>query len=130
MFTIEELKLAHSKVKSGAQYPAYVQEIIKIGVTAYSTYVSDGNTFFEGENNYKIQSGPKYSNLTIAAQSNKQQFLNDIKAHQNGKSDFPAFCRQCADHGIEKWVVDLRNMTCTYHDKAGTEILVEKIPNL
>ena len=30
MFTINEIKAAHSKIKSGTQYPAYVGEIIKM----------------------------------------------------------------------------------------------------
>ena len=32
--------------------------------------------------------------------------------------------------GIEKWVVCLQKMTCTYYDKAGNEILTEQIPSL
>ena len=60
--------------------------------------------------------------------SNKNQFLNDLKNHQNGNTDYPTFCSDCAASGIEKWVVDLQQMTCVYFDKAATEILVEKIP--
>jgi len=44
MFTLNELKAAHSKVKSGADYPAFVQEIIKIKVAGYETHVDNGNT--------------------------------------------------------------------------------------
>ena len=32
MFTAEEVKTAHSKVKSGADFPAYIQEIKKWGL--------------------------------------------------------------------------------------------------
>jgi hypothetical protein len=44
MFTIEQIKAAHSKVKSGTDFPAYVQELIALGVTGYETYVADGHT--------------------------------------------------------------------------------------
>lgn len=33
MFTAEQLKAAHSQVKSGADFPAYIQDIRKLGVT-------------------------------------------------------------------------------------------------
>ena len=82
MFTPEQLKAAHAKVKTGANYPQYVQDIIQLGVTGYQTYVANGNTFYEGTDNYKIQSGAKYAELKINDISNKEQFLSDIKAHQ------------------------------------------------
>ena len=32
MFTLEQIKLAHSKVKSGADFPAYIKELKALGV--------------------------------------------------------------------------------------------------
>jgi hypothetical protein len=32
MFTIEQIKQAHNKVKSGADFPKYIQEIKKLGM--------------------------------------------------------------------------------------------------
>ncbi|WP_350068626.1 DUF1398 family protein [Imperialibacter sp.] len=29
---------------------------------------------------------------------------------------------------IEKWIISMDQMTCTYYDKAGNEILMEQIP--
>ena len=130
MFTIEQIKAAHFKVKSGANYPQYIQDLIQLGVVSYETYVTDGNAFYEGTNGYKITSGTKYGTLKIADESNKDLFVINLKIHQQGKSDYHAFCIQCAESGIEKWVVDLAKMTCTYHDKTGAEILVEEIPGL
>ncbi|MBK7811123.1 MAG: DUF1398 family protein [Saprospiraceae bacterium] len=48
--------------------------------------------------------------------------------HQQGKTDFLTFIKLCASYGIEKWAISMAKMTCTYYDKAGNEILVEKIP--
>jgi hypothetical protein len=42
MFTVEQIKTAHGKVKSGADFPAYIQDIKKLGVTSYETFVTDG----------------------------------------------------------------------------------------
>jgi uncharacterized protein YbcV (DUF1398 family) len=130
MFTINEVKTAHAKVKSGADYPAYVQEIIKMGVTGYETYVKNGNTIYFGANNYRIESGPKYDTLVVSGKSDQQVFKRDLKSHQEGRTNFPRFCDDAAHAGVEKWVVNMASMTCTYLDKSGKIIMVESIPVL
>lgn len=128
MFTEEQIKAAHSKVKSGADFPVYIQELKKIGVTYYETFVTDGHTDYYGVNNYKTTSPAKYPDLAIAETSNHEQFKSDLKAHQEGKTNYPTFCSDSAKSGIEKWAVSMDEMTCTYFDKSGTKILVENIP--
>ena len=130
MFTIEQIKAAHAKVKSGADFPAYVQDLIELGVTGYKTYVTDGHTIFLGKNDYKMESAPKYATLTIAGTGNKPRFEKDLKAHQQGKTDYLTFCRDCAGSGVEKWMVCMTKITCTYYNKAGDQMLEEAIiPN-
>ena len=128
MFTVEQIKTAHSKVKSGADFPAYIQDLKKLGVTQYETFVADGHTDYYGANDFKTTSPAKYELLTVAEKSHIEQFKSDLKAHQNGKTNYPTFCNDCAKSGIEKWVVCMDKITCTYFDKAGNEILVEEIP--
>ena len=125
MFTIEQIKLAHSKVKSGADFPAYIQDIKQLGVTHYETFVSNGNSDYYGENNHKVSTGTRYPLLAISDKSDVAQFKLDIKAHQQGNTDFPTFCKDCATSGIEKWVIYIDKMTCTYYDLAGNEMLTE-----
>jgi len=36
--------------------------------------------------------------------------------------------QDCAKSGIEKWIVVMAKMTCTYYDKNGNALLVETIP--
>jgi uncharacterized protein YbcV (DUF1398 family) len=130
MFTIEAIKAAHAKVKTGADYPAYVREIIAIGIMGYETSVGDGNTTYFGMGSFQIQSGPKYGSISVADKSNRTKFLKHLKVHQRGATDFPTFCAESGKSGIEKWVADLSAMTCTYFDKAGTALVVESIPGL
>ncbi|MFI0428012.1 DUF1398 domain-containing protein [Mariniflexile sp. HMF6888] len=127
MFTVEQIKTAHSKVKSGADFPAYIQDLKKLGVIYYETFVADGHTNYYGANNYKTTSPAKYPDLAIAETSNEEQFKSDLKAHQEGKTNYPTFCSDSAKSGIEKWTVSMDEMTCTYFDKSGTKILVENI---
>ena len=128
MFTVEQIKEKHSKVKSGADFPAYIQDIKKLGVTAYETFVADGHTDYHGSKDYTIATVGKSERLSIAEVSNAEQFKADLKAHQQGKTDYATFCQDCAKSGSEKWIVSMDNMTCAYYDRAGNEVLVEQIP--
>ena len=129
MFTVEQIKQAHSKVQSGADFPAYVQEIKALGVTGYEAFVSDGHINYFGANGYQTFAGSKYPGLVIAELADKDRFLEDLKAHQQGNTDYPTFCSDCAKSGIEKWVIAMDDLNCTYYDKSGNEILVEVIPH-
>lgn len=128
MFTAEQLKTAHSKVKSGADFPAYIREIKAMGVTHYETYVSDGHINYHGADNYVAKVPAKYEVLSIAENADMEVFKAELKLHQQGKTDFLTFIKMCASTGIEKWEICMDKMTCTYFDKAGNEILVEQIP--
>ncbi|HLK30758.1 MAG TPA: DUF1398 family protein [Puia sp.] len=129
MFTVEQIKTAHSKVKSGADFPAYIQDIKKLGVSFYETFVTDGHTDYYSVNDYKISSAARYDVLTITETPNNEQFNADLKEHQQGKTDYPTFIKMCTTFGIEKWAVCIDKMTCIYYDKASYEILAEQIPH-
>ena len=129
MFTVEQIKAAHSKVKSGADFLAYIQEIKALGVTHYEAYVMDGHVDYHGANNYTANEPSKYDALPIAEETKTGIFKAELLAHQQGKTDYLTFIKMCAETGIEKWAVCLDKMTCTYYDKEGHEILVEGIPN-
>ncbi|MFY8033042.1 MAG: DUF1398 domain-containing protein [Flexibacteraceae bacterium] len=129
MFTLDQIKAAHSKVKSGADFLAYIQELKALGVLHYETFVAEGNTNYYGANAYNIIGDAKYPALSVAETTDGEQFKSALKAHQQGKTDYPTFCSDCAEAGILKWQVNLEAMTCTYIDTAGFEILVEEIPS-
>lgn len=128
MFTLEQIENAHSKLKSGADFPDYIREIKNLGVTGYECLVSNGHTEFYGSDNHKISSPVLHETLNIAGHANHEQFIADLKSHQQGKTDYMTFCSDCAKSGIEKWTVDLAKMTCTYYDLEQNNILEEKIP--
>jgi uncharacterized protein YbcV (DUF1398 family) len=128
MFTLEQIKAAHAKVKSGADFPAYVQELIRLGVKSYDTFVSDGHAVYKGENDYQEVSAAKYETLAVANNSNVDAFKHKLKIHQQGQTDYLTFCHDAAEAGVEKWTVDMQQMTCIYYDKAGNSLVAETIP--
>lgn len=130
MFSLDQILHAHSKVKSGADFPFYIQELKDIGITAYETWVIDSHTKYIGKNNFQLQSKPKYEALVISDTYDSEQFIQILKAHQLGHSDYSTFCSQCAETGIEKWIVNLETMTCIYFDKSNNQRLVEQVPTV
>lgn len=130
MFTLEQLKAAHAKVKSGADFPRYIQDVIQFGVSSYETFVTDGHTVYLGKDGHNVESASKYDVLPINAISDPDTFKKDLKAHQQGSTNYPTFCSDCAKSGVEKWVVDTAAMSCTYYDLAGNMLLVETIPTV
>lgn len=128
MFTVKEIQEAHAKVKSGADFPKYIQEIKKIGVTSFETCVKDSLTNYFGRNDFSVQSASKYYDLTISDNLNKGEFARLLKIHQQGETDYLTFCNHCAEIGVEKWIVDLGALTCTYYDKKSDLVLTEQIP--
>ena len=130
MFTIAQIEWAHSKVKSGADFPKYIKEIKELGVTSFETWVFDSHTNYFGKNEFQIHSKPKYDEITIANKSNKELFQHYLQIHQKGETDYFTFCNHCAETGIKKWIVDLTKMTCTYYDMSENEIVIEKVPTL
>ena len=130
MFTIQQIKDAHSKVKSGADFPKYMQDIIALGVTSFETFVFDNHTNYFGKDNCKVASEGFSPTLSIADESDVEQFKLDLKAHQQGKTDYKTFLNDCAKSGVEKWIVVMDKMTCSYYDKNGNEVVVERIPTV
>lgn len=128
MFTAADVIGAHSKVKSGADFPKYIQEIKALGVKNYEVFVADGKSIYYGDSGHKAEVAPKYAAQQIATQVDKTTFTEQLKAHQQGKTDYLTFIKMCAETGIEKWEIVMDAITCTYFDQHGNQILTENIP--
>jgi uncharacterized protein YbcV (DUF1398 family) len=130
MFTLEQIKAAHSKVKSGADFPAYVAEIKKTGLQSYEIFVADGHTRYNGAGSFVLNTDAQWNAMNVADVADPEVLKQSLKIHQQGGSDYTTFCRESAEAGVEKWVVDAVGMTCVYYDKAGNNMLEEVIPEV
>jgi uncharacterized protein YbcV (DUF1398 family) len=126
---LKAIEQEQEKVKSGADFPQYIQAIKKLGVEEFVTYVSDSHTQYFGNNGHQLSSKARYEPLVVAAVSHKKKFTKYLKMHQAGQTDYFSFCRHCAETGIDRWIVNLSLMTCTYYDQKHQIILTESIPN-
>lgn len=130
MFSIGQIKNAHSKVKSGADFPKYIQEIKTLGVIKYICYVNDNHIEYFGKDNQKVSSESKYDILDISEISDINKFKKYLEMHQQGLTDYLTFCQHSAETGVEKWIIDMDKMTCIYYDKNDNEMLKENIPTI
>jgi len=128
MFTIVQIKAAHAKVKSGADFPKYIQDLINLGIIGYDTFVADGHVEYFGANDFRATAKETYSPLTIASSVNKERFIEFLVMHQEGQTDYLTFCNHAAQCGIAQWTVNIIEKTCTYLDNNQNSILIEKIP--
>lgn len=127
MFTLDAIEKVHQKVKSGADFPNYIKELKKMGVLMFDTLVTDSTTVYFGDSNFILKSLPKYTALKVKPVLNKEIFLNRLKIHQEGKTDYFTFCTDCANNGIAKWRMNLIINTCTYFDVEGRAVFEELI---
>ena len=88
----------------------------------------DGHIDYHGAHGHSAKVPAKYPPLTIADRPDTTAFKAALTAHQQGKTDFLTFIRDCAGFGINKWELSMDKMTCTYFDKSGEKVLRENIP--
>lgn len=130
MFTLQQISDAHSQVKSWADFPKYIQDLIKIWVSEYTIYVNDGHAEYLWKDWFSISSDVKYSKLNIPETVNIDQFKSDLKNHQIWNTNYMTFINDCAKSGIFKRIMNVDNMTCIYYDIDNNDLLEEKIPSL
>ena len=128
MFTVHAIEEIHAKVKSGADFPRYIQDLKDLGVISYTIYVNDGHTVYSGKNSFQITSDPKYATLHIAEKSDTERLQHALTIHQQGQTNYMTFCKHSAASGVEKWTVDIKDMLCSYYDKSGEIMLTEQVP--
>jgi uncharacterized protein YbcV (DUF1398 family) len=66
MFTLEEIKAAHAKVKTGTDFPKYIQDLIKLGVQYYNAFAITGHTDYYAADWPEFTNPSKYEELIIA----------------------------------------------------------------
>ncbi|WP_349351132.1 MULTISPECIES: DUF1398 domain-containing protein [unclassified Flagellimonas] len=128
MFTIGQIHEAFAKVKSGSDFPTFVQDLKKIGITHYDNFVSDGRTIYYGQDEFLLNVDAKYPEIQVSKVGSPEDLKQAIQIHQQGQTDYPTFCTQAADAGVHKWTTDTIKMTVTYLDITERALVVEPIP--
>ena len=129
MFTIDQIHEASASIKSGADFPQFVQDLKSMGVTHYDTFVSDGLTKYYDANDFVLVANAKYPEMPVNDLPSSNRLKHALLIHQQGQTDYPTFCKQAAEAGVEKWTTKVGEMVVIYWDKQGQPMVVERIPN-
>lgn len=128
MFTKEQIEVAHAKVKDGADFPKYVQEIKSLGVMSHEVVLTDGTWIFKGNDNCFVEFQRELESVQVSPHPSPEKFKHILSIHQQGETDYPTFCIQAGEAGVERWISDFESMTVTYLDKDGQVVIIESIP--
>ena len=79
MFTLDQIREAHAKVKSGADFPHYIKDLIVLGVQKYDIFVHDGHGEYASSDGDTLVSPSdlpagrqEYDTLTVADTSDAE----------------------------------------------------------
>jgi uncharacterized protein YbcV (DUF1398 family) len=127
MFTLEQIDDIHTRLGNAETLLDYVRALKAIGVQKYDSYVTDGHSEYFGEQGHTVIAPPVHPPLSIAETSSRENFLAHLKLHEQGRTSYLEMSAGLAESGIEKWTVDTSRETMIFYDKAGNEMLVERI---
>lgn len=127
MFTLEQINDIHDRLGNAETLSQYLEALKNIGVDKYDSFLTDGHSEYFGKGGHVVISPPVHETLSIARTSNRESFLKHLDLHNQGKTSYLEMSKGLAECGIEKWTFDTHQMTITYYDTNGNEILVETI---
>jgi uncharacterized protein YbcV (DUF1398 family) len=128
MFTIDQIQESHSRQRNGADFPAFVQSLIKMGVTGYNLFLQDRHAeYFGKKGKAALLEDAKYPEYTIAPKWDSERFMNILTNYRQGKLNYSSFYEQLTRAGVEKLSLDMKTLTCTYYGIDGAELHVEQL---
>ena len=127
VFTIEQIEELHERLGSAKTLAEYVRSLAGIGVVRYVSYVSDGHSEYFGHDGRRVMSQPVHDQLPVAADSDREAFLEHLGRHERGQTSYLEMSKALADSGVRGWTVDTHAMTMTFHGPSGQALLTEPI---
>ena len=127
MFTLEQINEIHDQFGRADALPQYLHALKVIGVCKYDSFIFDGHSEYLGEDGISVISPPVHSILAVAETSDQHKFLEHLNLHKQQKTSYLEMSKGLADSGVKKWTFDVNDMTLTYYDEVGNEMLVEVI---
>jgi uncharacterized protein YbcV (DUF1398 family) len=127
--TAENIKEIYARPRSGADFPRLIRELKNAGIRSYHHMMATGANVFHGRRGEVLTLEKMGPACPVAERVDLEALQKIISGHQRGLTDYAALCGLVGKAGIEKWVCDLAAMTCSYFDRAGQKVHVERIPD-
>ena len=126
MFTLEQINDLHDRLGRAETLAAYLRGLRTIGVVCVDSYLADGHAEFFG-GGHSVVSPPAHHHLAVAETADREEFVRHLTLHEQGTTSYVAMSEGLARSGIEKWTMDTGTLTVTYYDKAGNEMLAQRV---
>jgi uncharacterized protein YbcV (DUF1398 family) len=127
VFTVEQIEEIHGRLGSAETLSDYVRELAALGIERYDSFVSDGHSEYLGRDGHRVITDAVHDELAVAERSDRDQFLDHLRRHDQGMSSYLEMSTGLADSGVERWTVDSQAMTMTFYDRSGDVLLIEQI---
>lgn len=127
MFTMQQIEGLHARFGSAKTLVDYVRALKALGVEHYDSYLADGHSEYFGKDGYTLISRSVHEVLVVADVAQREAFLEHLRRHELGQSNYLEMSKGLAQSGVEKWTVDTAGMTMTFSDKTGRSMLVNEI---
>ncbi|MEK5289165.1 DUF1398 family protein [Streptococcus sp. FSL R7-0212] len=111
----------------GRNFPMLVQAFLDLGMVSNTVNIKDGKAIYNDKDGNQVAMAA-FQVEAVAENLDKDYFMQQLKLHQSGQTDFSTFCKDTTDAGIYKWDVDLLVKTCTYFDLDDQMVYSEPIP--
>lgn len=127
MSGVPSIESCFESVKSGSDFSSFISILLGNGVACYFHYVSTGNIIFVKHSGETVMLKNERKLLSVQNEfdSDKVKFI--VKQHFRGQVSYADYCKQLADAGVAKWVVDLSEMARCYYSKRNEVIYSEAI---
>jgi uncharacterized protein YbcV (DUF1398 family) len=121
VFTPEQINEIHDRLGKASTLRAYLQALREIGVERSDSFVTDGHTDHHGLGQV-VSTPPAHETFPVADTCHRAAALEALK-----EPDYFKMSEALAASGVEKWTFDNSELTITYYDRSGKEILSELI---
>ena len=127
MFTLEQIDDIHDRLGHQDTLVQYLRALNAIGVERSDSFLVDGHSEYFGQGGETVVAPPAHEVLAIAGTSSRDELLEHLARHSEGKTSYVDMSKGLAQSGVEKWSFDTSALTITYYDKAGNELLTEAV---
>jgi len=127
MFTLEQINDIHDRFGHQDTVAQYLRALNAIGVERSESFIADGHSEYFGQGGETVVAPPAHEVLAIAGTSSRDELLEHLARHSEGKTSYVDMSKGLAQSGVEKWSFDTSALTITYYDKAGNELLTEAV---
>jgi uncharacterized protein YbcV (DUF1398 family) len=127
MFTLEQINDIHDRFGHQDTVAQYLRALNAIGVERSESFIADGHSEYFGQGGETVIAPPAHEVLAIAGTSSRDELLEHLARHSEGKTSYVDMSKGLARSGVEKWSFDTSALTITYYDKAGNQLLTEAV---